>query len=172
MSRSTEAFTNSTPQSRVAAGGFLYHNGAMNWETGSAEETQRVAMDIFSEAISRNPKTPLILLSGELGAGKTTLAQALASLVCVEGSVTSPTFTIERRYSTRHDQIHQFIHLDLYRLNDAEELGPLRLEETLETPNALIVVEWPQHGNFVFPEHAVHVALAHNGGDKRHITLV
>lgn len=143
----------------------------MNWETGSAEETQRLAMDIFSEAISRNPKTPLILLSGELGAGKTTLAQALASLVCVDGSVTSPTFTIEKRYDTRHEQIRQFIHLDLYRINDPDELRPLHLEETLEVPNALIVVEWPQHGAFTFPEYAVWVTLTHNGEDKRHITL-
>lgn len=129
-------------------------------------------MEVFSEALARNPTTPIILLSGELGVGKTTFAQALAGLLCVEGTVTSPTFTIERRYETRHEHIKKFIHLDLYRISDPDEMHALHLDETLQLPHTLVVVEWPEHGAFAFPTHAVHVSFIHNGGDKRHISLV
>jgi tRNA threonylcarbamoyladenosine biosynthesis protein TsaE len=103
----------------------------------SADETVRIGHEIAGEIVA----PVLVLLSGELGSGKTTFAKGLISGLgsAREHDVTSPTFTL----------IHEFngptkvYHIDLYRIEGEAELGSLGLEDLFSSP-AVIVVEWPE----------------------------
>ena len=81
----------------------------------------------------------LIILSGNLGAGKTTFTQSLGRALGVRGRITSPTFVIAREHPSLGDG-PALVHVDAYRLSDAEELGDLDLDSELE--ESITVVEW------------------------------
>jgi tRNA threonylcarbamoyl adenosine modification protein YjeE len=90
-----------------------------------------------------------LAVSGELGAGKSVLARALARGAGVEGAVPSPTFNLLFRYpATRGRQV---VHVDLYRLRTPEELGELGWDE-LGAPDEIVVVEWPERAGGRLPE--------------------
>jgi tRNA threonylcarbamoyladenosine biosynthesis protein TsaE len=86
------------------------------------------------------PHNVAVALSGDLGAGKTTLVRGMARGLGIQGSVTSPTYTIY----TIHSGDRQLLHMDAYRLGNAGELESLALDEFLKPPY-LIAVEWPEH---------------------------
>jgi len=103
---------------------------------------------------------------GELGAGKTTLVQGLAEGLGVKGWITSPTFTLIQEYHGRHP----LYHLDLYRLEDPEEIWDLGLEECLKG-SGVTVVEWGDRlGPFVPERLEIHLAVG--PGDGRRARLV
>ena len=94
-------------------------------------------------------------LSGDLGAGKTTFTQALAGILGVKESVTSPTFVIEKVYDLTEPHLFGFkklIHIDAYRLDSGTELLSLGFKELLEDQNNLIIVEWPERVADVLPQ--------------------
>ena len=80
-----------------------------------------------------------VLLAGELGAGKTTFTQGLASALKIKGDVTSPTFVIAREHKSLADGPN-LVHVDAYRLNTLAEISQLDLVTDIET--AILVVEW------------------------------
>ncbi|MEY4311473.1 MAG: tRNA ((37)-N6)-threonylcarbamoyltransferase complex ATPase subunit type 1 TsaE, partial [Actinomycetota bacterium] len=79
-----------------------------------------------------------IVLNGQLGAGKTTFTQGLGQGLNVSGSVTSPTFVVSRIHKPRSND-PELIHIDAYRLESAEQLMDLDLEDH---PNSVVVMEW------------------------------
>lgn len=132
--------------------------------TTSAAETERVAAEL---AGSLRPGD-VVLVSGELGAGKTTFVRGACRALGVTEPVLSPTFTIGRRYSGTAGPV---AHLDLYRLEGsvpAEEPG--LLDEYLED-GAIAFVEWPEVGGLDVPRVAARVRLEHAGGDAREIEI-
>jgi len=111
----------------------------------------------------------VVLVSGDLGAGKTTFVRGACRALGVTGPVTSPTFTIARRYEDGRVPVS---HLDLYRLAGAADEDPALLEEELG-PDRVAFVEWP-HAAAVGLEDArvaARVTLAHAGGDDRDVTI-
>ena len=110
----------------------------------------------------------LVLVSGELGAGKTTFVRGACRALGVAAPIVSPTFTIGRRYETREGLAVS--HLDLYRLADmaSEEEGLL---EDYLTPDAFAFVEWPAVAAPELPEPAARVEIRHAGGDDREIDV-
>lgn len=113
----------------------------------------------------------LVLLEGELGAGKTALARALIqSLQSRHGlveDVPSPSFTLVQMYQAGALEIW---HCDLYRLSDASELDELGLETAPE--GALVLVEWPDRRGAPWPGDPVTLALEMQGDDARHLTVL
>jgi tRNA threonylcarbamoyladenosine biosynthesis protein TsaE len=132
--------------------------------TDSAAETEALGAQL-AERLSPGD---VVVLSGEVGAGKTTLIRGACRALGVEGPVTSPTFTIGHRYTGGRVAVS---HLDLYRLQGLAGEDPALLEDYLG-PDAVAFVEWPA---VAAPELAgrspIEVRLAHAGGDRRRIEL-
>ena len=134
---------------------------ALELESGSAEETEAIAARL---ARSLEPGD-VVLVSGELGAGKTTFVRGACRALGVTGRVTSPTFTIGHRYRGRIDVSH----LDLYRFPgfSAAEWGDL--EPYFQ--DAIVFVEWPEAGAGVLPEPRARVRLEHVAPDVRRVAV-
>ena len=136
--------------------------------TGGPAETEALAARV---AAALRPGD-VVLLAGDLGAGKTTFVRGAARALGVAGPVTSPTFTIGRRYEGRVPVSH----LDLYRLGDLAEEDPTLLADYLAA-DRVAFVEWPAEPAALLalagPDVRVvaRVALAHAGGDRREITI-
>jgi tRNA threonylcarbamoyladenosine biosynthesis protein TsaE len=106
-------------------------------KTRSVGGTLALAQNIMELML---PAPRMVILSGDLGAGKTTLVKGIArSIGATEDEVTSPTFTLVHEYKGSKLKLY---HLDLYRLEKDEELLSLGLEEMESDPDALVLVEW------------------------------
>lgn len=131
--------------------------------SGSAAETEAAGKKI---AASLGPGD-VVVISGEMGAGKTTLIRGACRALGVEGPVTSPTFTIGQRYAGRVPVSH----LDLYRLTGLEDEDPALLDDYLDAASVAFV-EWPAAAE---PELAgrplLEVRITHLGDDRRQIEI-
>jgi tRNA threonylcarbamoyladenosine biosynthesis protein TsaE len=112
------------------------------------------------------PAPKLIVLRGDLGAGKTTLVKGVAAALGVAeaSDVTSPTFTLVHEYVGSKVRLY---HLDLYRLETERELLTLGLEEMADAPDALVLVEWGEKFSSVVDRADGEIAIEHAGGDER-----
>ncbi len=112
------------------------------------------------------PGPRVVVLRGELGAGKTTLVKGwLEALGAArQEEVTSPTFTLVHEYEGRRGRV---FHLDLYRLETERELAALGIEEMAEEPDAIVLVEWGEKFESVMERADAEVAMAHLEGDER-----
>jgi tRNA threonylcarbamoyladenosine biosynthesis protein TsaE len=108
----------------------------------------------------------VVLVAGEMGAGKTTFVRGAARALGVTGPVTSPTFTIGRRYRGRFPVSH----LDLHRLTGLEDEDPALLADYL-TPDAIAFVEWPEVAEPELDRVARRVTLTHLGHDRRRVEM-
>jgi len=128
----------------------------------SAEETEAAG----AELARRLRPGDVVLVSGELGTGKTTFVRGACRELGVEGPVTSPTFTL--------GQIHvgrlEVAHLDLYRLAGLEDEDPGVLDDYL-TAERVGFVEWPEVAAPAGLRVAARVQLEHLGGDRRRLTV-
>lgn len=115
----------------------------------------------------------LLILSGELGTGKTTLVKGIAQALDAADpdEVTSPTFTLLHEYDgTRNGRPIKLFHLDVYRLEGERQLETLGLEELL-TPDALVLVEWGEKFKSIRKRSTGEIAISSEGGDARKITV-
>ncbi len=110
----------------------------------------------------------VVLVRGELGAGKTTLVRGAARALGVIDPVTSPTFGIGHRYRGSEVTV---AHLDLYRLAGLEHEAPGLLEDYL-TADSIAFVEWPEEGSPALEEARAQVTITHGGGDLRRIEVL
>ncbi|MEM7357856.1 MAG: tRNA (adenosine(37)-N6)-threonylcarbamoyltransferase complex ATPase subunit type 1 TsaE [Pseudomonadota bacterium] len=118
--------------------------------------------DQIGEQIAAQIRFPsCIYLVGEMAAGKTTLCKSIIRSLGVSETVTSPTYNLVHEYPAGQ---HTIYHLDLYRLNDPEELSYLALAD-LWTENSLFLVEWPDRGTGYLPP-ATHIIELQKGVDK------
>lgn len=108
----------------------------------------------------------MVLISGELGSGKTTFVRGAARALGVSGPVTSPTFTIGQVYPGSPEVAH----VDLYRLASLAGEDPALLDDYL-TPERVAFVEWPGVGGPAIERVAARVTLEHLGGDSRRVTV-
>ena len=134
---------------------------AVELESSSAEETEAIAARLAASLRAGD----VVLVSGELGAGKTTFVRGAARALGVTRAVTSPTFTIAHRY----DGDPPVTHLDLYRMAhlQPEEWGDL--EPYFD--DAIAFVEWPEAGEGWLPAARFAVHLAHVADGKREVKI-
>ena len=93
---------------------------------------------------SESSKAKVLLLDGDLGAGKTTFTKELASVIGIDKMhVTSPTFILKKEHKAEHSLFKKLVHVDAYRFTTPQEAKVLRLEDDLGDSNTLIAIEWP-----------------------------
>ena len=132
--------------------------------THSPEETQALGFQLV-----RDLRPPcLVLLEGELGSGKTTLAKGIVSGLGVarEEEVTSPSFTLVHEYG-RENKVY---HVDLYRIENAGELATLGLDD-LMAQHATVIIEWAERLGDNVPAPWIKIQLEYLEGDDRRITV-
>lgn len=149
----------------------------MEFITKSAEETKKLAAKIIKEISKVNKKRGgalVLVLKGELGAGKTTFAQGLAQALGIKEKILSPTFVIMKRFhvSSFKFQVSNFYHIDCYRLENASDLGGLGIEEILGNPENLVAMEWPERIKEILPPDTVWIKFKHIGRDERKMIVV
>jgi len=139
-------------------------NCARQFRTSSDEETRALGRELANEL----PPCGVVLLIGELGAGKTTLAKGI-----VEGrgaaradDVSSPTFTLIHEYG----EPLSVYHVDLYRLDTAEEVRRLGLEDLFEQP-AIVLIEWGERFPQLLPAKRIEIQIRHAGENNREIQI-
>ena len=108
----------------------------------------------------------VVLVSGDLGAGKTTFVRGACRALGVRGPVTSPTFEIGHLYEGRIE----IAHIDLYRLPSMAREEPGLLDDYV-TPHRIAFIEWPGEDVDTFAEATAHVRIEHLGGDRRRVTV-
>jgi tRNA threonylcarbamoyladenosine biosynthesis protein TsaE len=129
-------------------------------ESSSPEETRRLG-----EALGRAAEAgDVILLSGELGAGKTVFVQGMARGLDFQGPVSSKSFVLLGEYVGRIT----LFHADLYRLESPAEVEDLALEEI--SRDGVLVVEWPERGEVALPGERLTLRFEVSGPETRRIT--
>jgi tRNA threonylcarbamoyladenosine biosynthesis protein TsaE len=132
-------------------------------ETASAAETEAFG----GRLAERLRPGDVVVLAGEVGAGKTTLIRGACRALGIEGPVTSPTFTIGQRYEGGRLPVS---HLDLYRLQSLEGEDPALLDDYLGA-DGVAFVEWPEAGAGRLGRPAIEVQLEHVGQERRRIEV-
>lgn len=126
-----------------------------------ADEAATQALGAAMAASWSRPVSGVVWLQGPLGSGKSTLARAFLRALGVEGAVRSPTYTLVEPYDTEHGTV---LHMDCYRLADADELEFLGLRDT-PPEAALWLIEWPERVAEGLPEPDIVITLgAHSEG--------
>ena len=118
-----------------------------SWVTHSGEETEALGAKLLGTPPGRNSSCRVIELRGELGTGKSTFARGVLRALGATGPIKSPSYTLMETYDLPGVQA---LHLDLYRLNDPEELEHLGLADYYRAGN-LWLIEWPEKGDGRLP---------------------
>ena len=135
----------------------------MTFETHSVAQTQALGAALAKQL---EPDDVLLML-GDMGAGKSEFTRGLARGLGVTGYVTSPTFTIMQLHDSGRLPLY---HFDWYRISDAEELNELSMDEYLHA-GGVAVIEWPSRAEEAIPETYLEVAIEPLSDDVRRITL-
>jgi tRNA threonylcarbamoyladenosine biosynthesis protein TsaE len=133
--------------------------------TRSSEETTA-----WGREFANKLKAPvLVLLTGDLGSGKTTLTKGIVAGLgaASEDEVTSPTFTLVHVYG----KTEKVIHADLYRIESFHDFETLGLEDVFAKP-AVVILEWSERFPLASPWPQVRIRLEHHGGDARRISVL
>jgi tRNA threonylcarbamoyladenosine biosynthesis protein TsaE len=121
--------------------------------------------------LESSPVATVLLLDGDLGAGKTTFTQVLAEELGYSESVISPTFAIQKRYPITHGFFQNLIHIDAYRLKNSDEIEALGWSEWIKNSGNLVVVEWPSIISDVLPKGVYKISFGHIDEDTRNIEI-
>lgn len=134
------------------------------WHSHSPEQTAEIAKEIAAWI----PKPAVVQLTGNLGAGKTTLAKSLVESWggAAADEVSSPTFTLIHEYG----EPVAVYHIDLYRLEKPNEFYSLGLEEIFDSP-ARVLIEWGEKFAPLLPQDRWIITIEHAAGDFRNITV-
>jgi tRNA threonylcarbamoyladenosine biosynthesis protein TsaE len=130
--------------------------------SSSPAETQQIAAELARSLVGGD----VVLLSGDLGAGKTCFVQGAAGALGVQSRVTSPSFVLVREYAGSI----RIAHVDVYRLNSLQELIDLGYEELFD-PEVLIFIEWGDAVSGLLPEDRLEVELIVEPDGNRRVTL-
>ncbi len=138
------------------------------------KETSFVVEDLValeacvSEVVDVLDGPAVVLLQGDLGAGKTTLVQHICAHLGVEEAVTSPTFSLIQEYQTPSEE--SIYHIDLYRLNSPSDFSEIGLSEILES-GKWVFVEWPELAAGILPEEYRTVSIKSSSSQQRKIVI-
>jgi tRNA threonylcarbamoyladenosine biosynthesis protein TsaE len=142
---------------------------AFDMITHSPEQTRSVGQ-LLGRLLAHGD---VVLLSGDIGAGKTTFVQGMGRALHVGDYVQSPTFTIvaEHAGTTADGLPMRLYHVDLYRLTGTDDLDTIGFGDYLDDPQAVTVVEWPERAAVAMPAEHLFVELGYVADTKRNVRL-
>ena len=152
-----------------------------NSNDSSINNKQFQILTLYSEASTERLAEQLaalvpsgsVWLSGDLGAGKTTLTRYWLQALGHKGAVKSPTYTLVEPYSIEQDNgVTKLVyHTDLYRIQDPEELSLIGFDEYLDDPDALVIIEWPSRADSYLPPPTLFIDMTQGVDDSRQVEL-
>ncbi len=131
--------------------------------TKSARQTQKLGEKIANQLII-NHQSSIIALTGELGSGKTTFVQGVLKGLGIKKRVISPTFVFIREYG-------RIYHVDLYRINSLADARGLGLEEILQDPHNIVLIEWAEKIKKILPKKRIDIHFNYLNNNQRKITI-
>lgn len=136
------------------------------------KEIRNISEKVLDKAVKiKSDKARVIALSGNLGAGKTTLTQELAKLLEVKENIVSPTFVIMKIYKINSKKFKshfkQLVHIDAYRLESPDELLKIGWNELEGDKDNLIIIEWPEKVAKHLPDNIYLIKLKHKDDQTR-----
>jgi len=135
----------------------------MKYITKSTEETLKLGKTIAADLNGGD----IVLLQGELGAGKTVLAKGIAQGLGITETITSPTFTLMNVYNDG-----KLVHIDTYRLENEEQLVEIGVEDYLGNPNSICLIEWPEKLTTLLKnKKTMAITIEHLAENKREISI-
>lgn len=150
-----------------------------SWKIKNLDDLDSYAkqmVDFLTDIVSKKiDHATVVTLTGDLGAGKTTLTQRIAKHLGIGDEVSSPTFVIAKYYDlpkvgSPTSNFNRLIHVDAYRL-DGEPLEPLGFEQLFADPNNLVIIEWPEYIQSVLPAHRTDISISINENEARNIEI-
>ena len=132
----------------------------------SEKETEALGAALARELVPGS----IVLLCGDLGAGKTVFSRGFARGLGVTEPVSSPTYTIVQEYELPTG--NRLYHMDLYRITDERAALGFGVDEFLSEPGAFSLVEWPERIAGLLPDTAIRVELKHRSEDEREIRIL
>ena len=132
----------------------------------SEKETEQLASEIAREL---SPGA-MVLLRGDLGAGKTVFSRGFARGLGCEDTLSSPTYTIVQEYQLPSGA--RLYHMDLYRIADSASALGFGVDEFLDDPIAYKLVEWPERIESLLPEKFLTVQITHKGDEEREVKII
>lgn len=141
----------------------------MEFLTHSREQTLEIGRKIAQELSSGS----ILLLHGDLGAGKTTLTKGIAEGLGISDEITSPTFTLMNVYPLAKAGFQQLVHIDTYRLENEKELQAIGAEDYIGVPGTICIIEWPEKVEGLWKSKHYKEVFLEPGGtpNERKITL-
>lgn len=134
----------------------------LQFKTNNAEETEHLGYKIGKALFGGE----IIAMTGDLGAGKTTMTKALAKGLEIDDYITSPTFTIVNEYSGRL----KLFHFDVYRIGDVEEMYDLGYEEYFYS-DGVCIIEWSNLIEEILPDDRINIDIAYIDEISRQVTI-
>ncbi|HET9946564.1 MAG TPA: tRNA (adenosine(37)-N6)-threonylcarbamoyltransferase complex ATPase subunit type 1 TsaE [Patescibacteria group bacterium] len=132
--------------------------------TQSSAQTQLIAEEFAKKLVGGD----IILLKGDLGAGKTTFVQGLANGLGIKRRIISPTFIVMRSYEL---QENMFYHIDLYRMTSQQDIEGLGLLQLFEDKHAILAIEWPEKLGNLIPKKYTEISCTWISENSRKIEI-
>lgn len=132
----------------------------LNYISNNIEQTEQLAKK------TSIPLGGVVLLTGDLGSGKTTFVRGFAKKLNINEKVLSPTFNIMKLYLSGDAPL---VHIDAYRLEDNN--ADIGLDEYIGIPNGYTFIEWPNYIKELLPEEVIEISIKNIGEDNREITI-
>jgi tRNA threonylcarbamoyladenosine biosynthesis protein TsaE len=137
---------------------------SFDFETRDSDETRKAGRHVASWLQAGD----VVLLHGDLGAGKTTLAQGVAVGLGIEGLISSPSFVLINEYEIATGRIPgRLFHVDLYRLQDEADLESIGYAEIIAPIESVALVEWPERARAFLPHHYLLIEFTFGETDRR-----
>ncbi len=135
------------------------------------EELEEFAKVFLNELQVNETQATIVALHGDLGAGKTAFVQEIGKILGIQETITSPTFTIMRQYDVESEKFDSLVHIDAYRLESENEIGPLKIAEMLTKPRTLICIEWAERLVSILEEQTTYLSFTINEDESRTVKI-
>ncbi len=151
----------------------------MKYTIESIDEVRSLARNVLQKILkhkSNMKHATVIALNGELGAGKTTFAKQFAKELGIKEHVISPTFVIQKSYIIDNNGVKsvnftKLFHIDAYRLNGLRDARILCIEDTMQNPDHIVLIEWPENIKGALPDDIVNLNFKYIDATVREVTI-